>query len=55
MLHRVIQQSDIAVLMHTLNLLVCLLELEGPELVDWPTDGWSIVLLFNLELMSHLY
>ena len=40
---------------HVLNLLLRLLEIEWAKLVDWPMDGWSIVLQFNLELMSHPY
>ena len=47
--------SDVAVLKHVLNLFLRLLELEWAKFVDWPVDGWSIILQFNLELISHLY
>ena len=40
---------------HVLNLFLPLLELEWVELVDWPVNGWSIILQFNLELMPHSY
>ena len=31
-------------LKHILDLLLCLLELERAELVDWPLNDWSIIL-----------
>lgn len=40
---------------HVLDLLFCLFELNWTEIIDWPMNGWSIILHFNLELMTHLY
>ena len=47
------QWSNIAMLEHVLNLLLRLLELEWVELIDWLVNGWSIILHFDLELLSH--
>ena len=49
------RRLDVAMLKHVLNLFLCLLELEWAELVDWPVNGWSVVLKFDLELMYHSY
>ena len=37
---------------HILDLFPCLFKLEWAEFIDWPVNGWSIVLQFNLELMN---
>ena len=49
------RRSDVAVLKHVPNLFLCLLELERAELIDWPLNGWSVILQFSLELVSHSY
>ena len=40
---------------HVPNLLLYLLELEWAKLIDLLVNGWSIILQFNLELVSHSY